>query len=94
MPSSDDEDGVPRTNGSNSSDGTTTTTTPKNRQKFVSVMRRNTLTTHQSNMVFEHYIAPAIQYPCTTQAIQSDDIDSLQSITLRPLLSKLGISST
>ena len=62
--------------------------------KFGSIMRRNTLTNHQSNVVFEHYIAPAIQYPCTTQAIQSKDIDSLQSITLRPLLSKLGISST
>ena len=62
--------------------------------KFGSIMRRNTLTNHQSNVVFEHYMAPAIQYPCTTQAIQSKDIDSLQSITLRPLLSKLGISST
>ena len=57
-------------------------------------MRRNTLTTHQSSVVFEHYIAPAIQYPCTTQAIPSADyIDGLQTITLRPLLSKLGIST-
>jgi len=28
---------------------------------FGSIMRRNTLTTHQSSVVFEHYIAPAIQ---------------------------------
>jgi len=60
---------------------------------FGSIMRRNTLTTHQSSVVFEHYIAPAIQYPCTTQAIVRKDIDALQTITLRPLL-KLGISTT
>ena len=66
----------------------------QNCHKYSSIMRRNMLTTHQSSVVFEHYIAPAIQYPCTRQAIPSDNIDGLQTITLRPLLSKLGISTT
>mmetsp|Transcript_2052 Transcript_2052/g.3261 ORF Transcript_2052/g.3261 Transcript_2052/m.3261 type:complete len:342 (-) Transcript_2052:2567-3592(-) len=53
-----------------------------------------TLLPYQSRVVFERYIAPAIQFPCTTQAISSKEIDALQNITLSPLLSKLGIANT
>lgn len=62
--------------------------------RFKATIRQNSLSPHQSSTVFEHYIAPAIQYPCTTQAIHSKDIDTLQNIPLAPLLSKLGISTT
>mmetsp|Transcript_19220 Transcript_19220/g.29702 ORF Transcript_19220/g.29702 Transcript_19220/m.29702 type:complete len:218 (-) Transcript_19220:903-1556(-) len=58
---------------------------------FALQIRRNSLSPHQSSIVFKHYIALAIQFPCTTHAIPSNEIKSLQRIVLGPLLSKLGI---
>lgn len=61
---------------------------------FAATISRNSLSTHQSSVVFEHYIAPSIRFPCTTHAIPSSDIDKLQNIVLKPLLSKLGVASS
>jgi len=57
-------------------------------------IRRNSLSPHQSSVVYEHYIAPAIQFPCITHAIPSTEIDSLQNLVLCLLLSKFGIATT
>ena len=66
-----------------------------NRSKELKVtLCRNSITAHQAATIFEHYIAPSISYPCTTQSMSTSDIDKLQNITLNPILTKLSMAST
>ena len=67
----------------------------ENRSKELKVtLHKNIITAHQAVTIFEHYIAPYISYPCTTQSIPTSVIDKLQNITLNPILAKLSMAST
>ena len=61
--------------------------------KLKVTLRRNSITAHQAATIFEHYIAPAISYPCTTQSIPTSAIDKLQNIALNLILAELSLAS-